>query len=137
MAKKASSKKKTSRGVADLPVDIISPHFTLGDGFMTYIDGRIRTRLRKFSRDILQVAVRFDDANGPKKGMDQLCRIQVSLRGLSDVVVTEQNDEPRKAFDLAVSKAEHSLHHHIGRVKQPRHRPAKPGRVLADLAPNT
>jgi ribosome-associated translation inhibitor RaiA len=125
--------KKSRRSIADLPIDIQSPHMTLGDGFMTYIDGRLRTRLRKFQRDIVAIVVRCVDVNGPKGGIDQVCRIQIGLRGKKDIVVEQHAEEARKAFDLALQRAEHALHRQIERLNHPRHRPLKPGRVLADL----
>ena len=48
---------------------------------------KLGMKLGKFAASIERVSVRLADANGPKGGVDQVCRIKVVLSGLPSVLV--------------------------------------------------
>jgi hypothetical protein len=53
--------------------------------------------------------VRVKDVNGPRGGVDQLCRIKVVLDGLPSVVVENRDASPGAAIDAALSGAEKAV----------------------------
>lgn len=58
---------------------------------------KLGMKLGKFAASIERVSVRLADANGPKGGVDQVCRIKVVLSGLPSVLVG------RRAVTLAAA----------------------------------
>jgi hypothetical protein len=57
----------------------------------TSIRRRLDRKLRKFARSIERVSVRLKDVNGPRGGVDHVCRIKVVLRNLSSIVYEKQD----------------------------------------------
>lgn len=62
-------------------------------------------KLGKFASSIERVSVRVFDANGPKGGVDQVCRIKVVLSALPSVVVERRNAAQARAIDEAIRDA--------------------------------
>lgn len=52
---------------------------------------------------IQRVSVRFEDVNGPRGGVDSVCRVKVMLDRLDPVLVEERASSPMRAFARAVS----------------------------------
>ena len=63
---------------------------------------KIGMKLGKFASSIERVSVRLFDANGPKGGIDQVCRIKVVLSGLPSVLVERRNSALPSAIDAAI-----------------------------------
>lgn len=62
--------------------------------------------LTRFSRTISTVTIRFDDANGPKGGVDQRCTVTIRLiRPGEDLVVTHADADPFAALSRAMVRA--------------------------------
>jgi hypothetical protein len=58
--------------------------------------------LGKFASYIERISVRLNDANGPKGGKDQICRIKVVLSGLPSIVVENRAHARTIATERAV-----------------------------------
>ncbi len=65
---------------------------------------RLRFALRRLAWWVLRVRVHLDDENGPKKGHDKRCRVQLKTRQGHDLVLTELADDWRTAFERALSR---------------------------------
>jgi hypothetical protein len=69
------------------------------------LQARIRTTLaRRFGHSaplIERGTVRFEDVNGPRGGVDTVCRIKLVLSGRPSVQASERASDPEPAFDLA------------------------------------
>jgi CBS domain-containing protein len=63
---------------------------------------KLGMKLGKFASSIERVSVRLFDANGPKGGVDQVCRIKVVLSGLPSVLVERRNSALPNAIDAAI-----------------------------------
>jgi len=63
---------------------------------------KLGMKLGKFASSIERVSVRLFDANGPKGGVDQVCRIKVVLSGLPSVLVERRNSALSNAIDAAI-----------------------------------
>ena len=62
---------------------------------------KLNRKIGKFARAIERVSVRVNDINGPRGGIDQVCRIKVVLSNLSSVVVEAKD----ASLDVAIGKA--------------------------------
>jgi CBS domain-containing protein len=63
---------------------------------------KLGMKLGKFASSIERVSVRLFDANGPKGGVDQVCRIKVVLSGLPSIVVERRSAALPDAIDAAI-----------------------------------
>jgi hypothetical protein len=70
---------------------------------------KLGARLGKFATSIERVTVRVTDANGPRGGIDQVCRVKVVLSGLPSVVVERRHARLPVAVDAALRAAEASV----------------------------
>lgn len=60
--------------------------------------------------------VRFDDINGPRGGVDVVCRIKLVLSGRPSVQAQERASEAEPAFDLASHKVQRALERARGKA---------------------
>lgn len=103
-AKKAT--KVASRAAVEevlIPTHIRAVEGDLDATSRAYIRRKIGRRLGKFSESIERVSVRTEDMNGPRGGVDRLCRIKVTLSGAPSVVFEARDAQLNAAIDLALS----------------------------------
>jgi hypothetical protein len=82
-----SRKRKSDRaGPRTVPTHIRVFGTRLTEERRTRIRQNLGKKLGKFAASIERVSVRVKDVNGPRGGIDQLCRIKVVLRNLPSVV---------------------------------------------------
>lgn len=81
------------------PIVIRAPK-KLGDGFEARVRSTLARRLVASAR-VSRATVRFEDANGPKGGVDNVCRIKLMLDGLEPIVVEKQAATESEAFAAA------------------------------------
>lgn len=92
----------------------------LGTVDRAYIRRKLGTRLGKFSDSIMRVSVRTDDLNGPRGGVDRLCRIKVVLNGLPTQVFECRAASLDAAVDGALAGIERTVRRALQRQrKQP------------------
>jgi hypothetical protein len=66
---------------------------------------RLGRKLQSFAAHIDRITVRFEDDNGPRGGVDAVCRIKVGLRALPSVVVEERATDVLVAMGQAAEVA--------------------------------
>lgn len=90
-----------------------------------YIERRVSFALDRFSETIHSVSVTLQDTNGPRGGVDQMCRIRVQLVGQRKPIVAETTHEAlRAAIDVAADCAGRSVARALDRksdIKRERH----------------
>jgi len=87
------------------------------------ISQRLGRKLAKYSSSIERLTVRVFDANGPKGGVDQVCRIKVVLSGLPSVMVERRSTVMLKALGAAIRAVVLAVRDRIQRRRQkPLHR---------------
>ena len=83
---------------------------------------QVRERLSlAFARtqDAIQsVSIIISDVNGPKGGVDKLCRILIKSDHLPDIVITESQSNIGSAINRCISRARQSLSRNLKRNKQ-------------------
>ena len=90
-----------------------------------YIRRKLVRKFGKFARSVERVSVRIEDANGPKGGVDQACRIKVVLSGLPSIIVEQRDPKLVAAVDGALTGAERAVRRSLQRrrmkpIKHPR-----------------
>jgi hypothetical protein len=92
------------------------------------IGRKLGMKLGKFAASIERITVRLSDANGPKGGRDQVCRIKVVISGLPSVVVEERDAAFQQALDRAISSAALAVRRSLQRrrLKPLHHRASQP-----------
>jgi hypothetical protein len=88
--------------LSQTPVVIRSPDL-LGEGFKRRIRMQLATRLGQAAGLIERITVRFEDVNGPKGGIDTVCRIKVVISGRPSIVVEKRTHSHASAFARAVA----------------------------------
>jgi ribosome-associated translation inhibitor RaiA len=79
------------------------------------IQSRLNRRLGKFAPHIERVTVRFADQNGPRRGVDTVCRIKVVLSGLPSVVTNQKASGAAEAFNRADDQAARAVKRAVAR----------------------
>jgi hypothetical protein len=70
---------------------------------------RLGRRLWRFGTDITQASVRFTDLNGPRGGVDTVCRIKLSVAGLAHIVAEAQDATALAALSRAALAARNAI----------------------------
>jgi ribosome-associated translation inhibitor RaiA len=81
----------------------------LDSDMRAYIRRRLAAQLGKHAGSISRVTVRVRDVNGPRGGVDQMCRIKVVLRGLPSAIYTAQAASLQEAIQRAVDGIERAV----------------------------
>ena len=76
---------------------------------------KLGRRLGKFAPAIERVSVRVKDVNGPRGGIDQLCRIKVVLSDLPSVVFEAQDAVLDRAIERALAGTERTVRKSVRR----------------------
>jgi ribosome-associated translation inhibitor RaiA len=108
----------------EFPIHIRAPEGELRRVDRVYVRGKLTRRLRKFAESIDRVSLRCEDVNGPRGGVDRVCRIKVVLRGLPTVVFEQRDDSLNAAVDLALDGVERAVRRALQRrrMKPLKHR---------------
>lgn len=109
--KRASGRTDTSRTPAHIRVIGVD----LDRDDRERIREKLAARIGKFATAIERVSVRMTDANGPRGGVDQVCRIKVVLSGLPSVVVERRHRALQPAADAAMRAAEQAVRSSVRR----------------------
>jgi ribosome-associated translation inhibitor RaiA len=74
-----------------------------------FIRTKVARRLGKFAESIERFSLRTEDVNGPRGGVDRVCRIKVVVRGLPSIVVEKRDAFLNAAVDLALAGVERGV----------------------------
>lgn len=112
--------RKRTRGRTDSAETVLSLRHSgvdVSPELHDYVLQRLGWRLGKFARHVERLTVRFEDVNGPRGGVDTVCRIKVVLSGLPSVVVEERASDAAEAFNRADDRVERAVKHSLGRAR--------------------
>lgn len=86
-------------------IELHSSRIEVSNTIREYVERRLGFALGRFSDVVQQVVVALEDINGPRGGVDQLCRIRVQLSGQKAPVIAEVADvEIRASVDVAADR---------------------------------
>jgi CBS domain-containing protein len=111
-----------------VPAHIRVTGVSLDEQSKAEIRRKLGRKLGKFAQSIERVSVRLNDVNGPRGGVDQLCRIKVVLSSLPSVVFEHQDRTPGTATDGALAGVERTVRKALQRGRT---KPSKPRRGAA------
>ncbi len=86
-------------------VNIRSQDFALTVPLRKYIERRLHQSMTYAEGHIQRIAVRLYDVNGPRGGIDKGCRVQVVLKKLGVIVISELESDLYVAIDRATDRA--------------------------------
>ncbi len=92
-----------------IPVHILAAPESFGADASRYVKRKLDSKLGRFGSSIERVSVRVKDVNGPRGGLDQLCRIKVVLRGLPSVVFEGRDASLNAAVDGALAGVQRNV----------------------------
>jgi hypothetical protein len=92
-----------------IPATIRLDSVTLDEDDRDYIRRRLGEKFGRYAKSVERVSVRLRDINGPRGGVDLLCRIKVVLSDLPSVVVEQKAAEYRPALTKALASAERAV----------------------------
>jgi hypothetical protein len=90
---------------------------SLNQNSRTSIRRKLDTKFGKFARSIERMSVRLKDVNGPRGGVDHVCRIKVVLRNLPSVVYEKQDVSLNIAVGGALAGAERAVRRTLQRIR--------------------
>ena len=120
--KRKSGRKKDVRLV---PAHIRVFGVVLSEDQRAFIRQRLSRKLEKFSGSIERVSVRVKDVNGPRGGIDKVCRIKVVLSNLPSMVFEAQDATLDVAVGSALAGTERAVRRTLNRRRK---KPIKVGR---------
>jgi CBS domain-containing protein/ribosome-associated translation inhibitor RaiA len=109
------AKTEPAGAIPQIPAYIRAAEGDLSPEDRTYIRRKLGRRLGKFASAIERVSVRTEDVNGPKGGIDHVCRIKVVLKGLPTVVLERREASLRAAIDGALAGVEMAVRRAVQR----------------------
>jgi ribosome-associated translation inhibitor RaiA len=98
-----------------VPANIRVVGVELNQDDRAYIRQRLGMKLGKYAPSIERVTVRVKDVNGPRGGVDQLCRIKVVLSGLPSVVFQSRAASLHDAINGALTGVERAVRRRLQR----------------------
>jgi hypothetical protein len=115
---RATAPKATGRTtVAKTPLAIRTSGMRIDDETRLRVRSRLGAKLGKFAERITRVVVRFIDENGPRGGIDTVCRVKVVISGLDDFVVFESRaSDAAEAAALAAVGVERAVRRTLDRA---------------------
>jgi hypothetical protein len=81
---------------------------------------RLAFALARFGGWIREVELTLADVNGPRGGVDKLCRVRVHGAGVRDVIIEQRAAATEAAIDRAADRAAQSLGRTLDRRRRGR-----------------
>ena len=107
---------------------VVGEKTRVSEGLHDFITRRLHFALGRFAPEIAGVTARVEDVNGPRGGLDKLCRLEVRLRGLGEVLGESRAED----FEAAVAFAAERLGRGVARTLERRsHKKRRPGVSMA------
>ncbi len=80
-----------------------------------HVERRLHFALGRFGGRVRQATVRLSDLNGPRGGLDKVCRIAVRLPAVRDLVVDDADGDLYVAIDRAADRVGRSVGRRLAR----------------------
>lgn len=98
-----------------------------------HIERRLRFALARFGVRIEKLIVFLQDRNGPRGGVDKVCRILAKVRGCGAIMATVADSDWTTAVDRATTRIGHTVSRQVGRLRDREPRASRG--VVAGMTP--
>jgi hypothetical protein len=88
-------------------------------GLDNHIRRRMQAALGQHGSRIDRVLVSLEDTNGPRGGVDQLCRLIVHLKPRGEVMLHEKGADPYAVVTSVATRAKQVMGRKIARLRSP------------------
>lgn len=92
-----------------------SGSFAVTPALQKFTEQQLKTVLERFGDRVERVAVRMDDVNGPRGGLDKRCGVTISLARHRQVYVEETGGDLYMALGRAIQRAKRAMVRHFDR----------------------
>jgi ribosome-associated translation inhibitor RaiA len=96
-------------------IRIIGTDIELSEPFRAFTERRLKRALAGIAHGVSDVDVRLVDVNGPRGGIDKLCKIKLVHRWVGTILVRATGEDGYATVDGAVSKVAAALRRRLGR----------------------
>jgi hypothetical protein len=124
--------------VSETPLQIRLSGVHLPVGFGSKARALLGRRLGRFATHIERATVRFEDVNGPRGGVDTVCRIKLTVSGRPPVLVENTAVDAQTALRRSATAAVQAMDRSIGRAGMrtppPTHPVRKPAARRSDAS---
>lgn len=80
-----------------------------------HVRQRFTAALNQHDKHVTQVVVRLTDINGPKGGVDKVCKVHVRLDGRDDLRIEEVNEDMYASISLAADRVKQAAGRQLDR----------------------
>jgi len=94
-------------------------------GLPEHIERRLRFALARFGNRVERVVVFLQDRNGPKGGIDKVCRILAKVQGCGSMIAAVADSDWTAAVDRATTRIGHTVARQVGRARDRSGRPPR------------
>lgn len=113
-------------------IDTRSLGFELTPALARHVEDRVRAALSQAGGQVSHVAVRLDDVNGKRGGVDKRCRVVIALDRRPPSVVSVTHADLYAAIDEAARTAWRAVQRALTRhVRRERLDPQRPGALVS------
>lgn len=100
-----------------MKVDLHTKNLKISGDIAGYVNTRLQYALARFGHRIVAIRVLLADANGPRGGVDKLCRVRITGDRFEPVTIEVKDSQLRSAIDRGVERAARALTHAVERTK--------------------
>ena len=97
-------------------ININSPDFTITEALDDFIHKSASRSLEPVKDNLHQVHVHLRDINGPRGGRDKECTVEISMHGMSPVLVKKRSSDAYSAIRKSFGRAARTSLRHIKRA---------------------
>jgi hypothetical protein len=84
-----------------------------------HIERRLRFALARFGTRVERVIVFLHDRNGPRGGIDKVCRVLAKVQGCGVITAAVIDSDWTAAVDRSINRVGHTVSRHLGRRSHP------------------
>jgi ribosome hibernation promoting factor len=104
---------------ASMKIELRCEGYSAPDRLRSHVQRRLGQALGRFRDQVQWARVWLKDVNGPRGGHDKLCQVQLRVKGTSDIILQERQEDARSAFDRAAARVIHALLRQVARQRRP------------------
>jgi putative sigma-54 modulation protein len=90
-------------------IQIIEKSVALSESQRELVSRRLTAALDRFADKVCGLTVTFSDLNGPRGGVDKLCRLRMLLRENGEIVMSENSDAIESAVTRLADRAANTI----------------------------